>query len=502
MKVFKDGHKHIFEDETEAYRVLSRSSGENSGMLSYLGRFSSIDDSKEQHNILLEYANNDLEGNFRRSPPFLPDTILQFWKDLTPVVSALSQLHDFEIGNSIKPAQKYEGWHADIKPDNILRVNHQFKLADPGFAKFQKKQPGDAPHMDQTRFTGGTATFGAPERFSNGKKKADPRSSDMWSIGCVLSESATWMALGNLGVRTFRDIRFNAISKLMNAGRTKFSVSLEGINGSDFFHDGEEVLPEVTQWHALLRTLLRPTDYVTRRILELVDEHLFLPNPWHRRSAKDTYAALNRYIQKAEQSRAGPSATISNAIRTAIENAGRQESEELQVYVDSQSNEEKQAEKENPPYLQIRGPHVSGVASVTARRSSFDGMQSFGTTATQAISQSSPTRSVSTQHRLRSSIGEDSRSHGVIPRNSAALTRADTSAPPPSKETVFDTYYLTTQQKTKQMFGLRTSKRSPPRDERLRKQVRERDLVSIYQSIVAKRTNHGRFFLSTMDSPC
>ena len=48
-------------------------------------------------------------------------------------------------------------WHADIKPDNVLYVNGQFKLADPGFAIFVDKKDGLEP---EALFKGGTETYG------------------------------------------------------------------------------------------------------------------------------------------------------------------------------------------------------------------------------------------------------------------------------------------------------------------------------------------------------
>lgn len=50
-------------------------------------------------------------------------------------------------------------WHADIKPDNILRVYGEFKLADFGFATFSDfRQAGQIP----TSFIeGGTAAYGS-----------------------------------------------------------------------------------------------------------------------------------------------------------------------------------------------------------------------------------------------------------------------------------------------------------------------------------------------------
>jgi serine/threonine protein kinase len=57
----------------------------------------------------------------------------------------------------------YNGrWHADIKPDNILLVRGDFKLADPGFARFEKSEAFEKlGERDQTTIVhGGTRTYG------------------------------------------------------------------------------------------------------------------------------------------------------------------------------------------------------------------------------------------------------------------------------------------------------------------------------------------------------
>jgi hypothetical protein len=51
-------------------------------------------------------------------------------------------------------------WHADIKPDNILWVQQRFKLADPGFARFER-----ANEKDETIIRGGTRTYGMSEVY-------------------------------------------------------------------------------------------------------------------------------------------------------------------------------------------------------------------------------------------------------------------------------------------------------------------------------------------------
>lgn len=47
-------------------------------------------------------------------------------------------------------------WHADIKPDNILIVHGNFKLADPGFTKWVKK----TDQVPKELLRGGTETYG------------------------------------------------------------------------------------------------------------------------------------------------------------------------------------------------------------------------------------------------------------------------------------------------------------------------------------------------------
>lgn len=54
-------------------------------------------------------------------------------------------------------------WHADIKPENILRVGDRFKLADPGEALFVIAQGESEPAG--AFITGGTRTYGKPSSF-------------------------------------------------------------------------------------------------------------------------------------------------------------------------------------------------------------------------------------------------------------------------------------------------------------------------------------------------
>jgi hypothetical protein len=58
--------------------------------------------------------------------------------------------------NHRKHVANLDRWHADIKPDNILVVHGEFKLADPGFARFVKKSDREPEEF----MLGGTVTYG------------------------------------------------------------------------------------------------------------------------------------------------------------------------------------------------------------------------------------------------------------------------------------------------------------------------------------------------------
>ncbi|KAK9414646.1 putative Protein kinase domain-containing protein [Seiridium unicorne] len=92
--------------------------------------------SKSNHNIFdsEKDAYAAMQGNSRR-PPVLREEILRFWKSLFNVAAALKEVHGLKHKNEYGQDEDFDGWHADIKLDNILRVENVFKLADFGFAK-------------------------------------------------------------------------------------------------------------------------------------------------------------------------------------------------------------------------------------------------------------------------------------------------------------------------------------------------------------------------------
>lgn len=87
---------------------------------------------------------------------------------------------------------------------------------------------------------------------------------DIWSLGCIYSEAAIWIADGYHGVMSYRQQRIAETEKVPN------------FNGGDCFHDGERVLKTVLDTHKDIELRLRRSDYITKDVLDsMVEEMLW-----------------------------------------------------------------------------------------------------------------------------------------------------------------------------------------------------------------------------------
>lgn len=133
---------------------------------------------------------------------------------------------------------------------------------------------------------------------------------DIWSLGCVLSEAATWVVLGQKGIKIFEKVRSESRERAISE---QLPSSLQSFKRGDFFHDGEGLLKEVLEWHKYLR---RPADEVTTSIIDLLD-HQVLGDPTQRITIKDLCKQLDDIVkeQKSTPRRAilpGPSSKTTN----------------------------------------------------------------------------------------------------------------------------------------------------------------------------------------------
>lgn len=303
LKTFTKESLQIFRWEREAY--LTAQVRKLPGMVKYLGEYKideQLEDGSIGHtwNMLLEYGEEDLDEFFasqRNYPPNLNPETIQFWNSLANVAQVLDSMHNLEFGRENGRHDHFFGWHGDLKPDNILRVDGEFKLANFGFAKFKPKNPSEVQKQYITR---GTETYAAPECD---RARLDPTISvsqaiDTWSFGCILSVSATWVALGCQGILAYDELRRIAIKKLRQRKGKGENITVPAADNA--FHNGVDVLPEVRDWHNYLRKVLRVTDTVTGRILDLIDETMLLGESARQSKCSSIYGAIQNQLNSAQ----------------------------------------------------------------------------------------------------------------------------------------------------------------------------------------------------------
>ena len=136
-------------------------------------------------------------------------------------------------------------------------------------------------------------------------KQADPstridQTIDVWSLGCVFSIAATWVVLGYQGIQQFEKLRRNAIKKMQESRHVQGSSETVAMD-CDWFHDGKDVLADVTNWHRLLREFLRKTDTVTSQVLDLVDQKMLCGPSRGRLDARAICQELKELLSRSEE---------------------------------------------------------------------------------------------------------------------------------------------------------------------------------------------------------
>ncbi|OHE90942.1 hypothetical protein CORC01_13751 [Colletotrichum orchidophilum] len=266
LKQFEFERPRNFRNEANMSEYLR----DKDGMVQYIGWYQGLETDGEgtQHeyyNLVLELGDSDLYTVFRTSePPVSPKEISSFWHAMFGVSETLASIYKLRLGGV-----DYDTWHADIKPENILRVGNRFKLADLGEAYIKLSNADN--RRQGARVTGGTRTYGAPEKaaYLDSRSMQEPsitQASDIWSLGCVFLVAAIYVALGPQAVLQYARIR--------RAGLFARTGEI-----SDTFHYNDAVLPEAIKVPKYIRVVLRKTDMYTAAVLDMVDQHMLVADP-------------------------------------------------------------------------------------------------------------------------------------------------------------------------------------------------------------------------------
>ncbi|KAF4635972.1 hypothetical protein G7Y89_g2100 [Cudoniella acicularis] len=246
---------------------------------------------KSQYHLVFPYANTNLRGYWDDTevPNRNKETYLWFLKQIQGLTSGLNAIHNFKaktpssgrqsvhdtakkrVGDFLTVEEEKYGRHGDIKPENILWSNELdgsgkegiLQIADMGLGRFHRLESRSAV---DPRTVNGSPTYSPPELEL---QKPVSRAYDMWSLGCVFLEFATWLIEGSSQIYTFADKR----------GLT----GADGINDDTFYtittkENGQktaEVRQEVLEW--ITRLLKNPRcSPMVQDILKLVRERLLV----------------------------------------------------------------------------------------------------------------------------------------------------------------------------------------------------------------------------------
>jgi serine/threonine protein kinase len=111
------------------------------------------------------------------NPPINPTDITLFWTELSAISKAIRTIHGPSCGDA---SQSFNGWHADVKPANILRFGNSWRIADFGLSSFVETENGKPPELIMA---GGTRMYGKCSLDSLASAITDLfRCTGMWQV--------------------------------------------------------------------------------------------------------------------------------------------------------------------------------------------------------------------------------------------------------------------------------------------------------------------------------
>jgi hypothetical protein len=111
---------------------------------------------------------------------------------------------------------------------------------------------------------------------------------DVWNLGCIFSIAATWIILGPRHVKIYEQLRLDAVAQTLRRAASPLPKL-------PYFHDGNAPLPVILQWHRYLRSMVRPNDQISPRVLDVIEKDM-LQEATTRASATKLRNTLERVL--------------------------------------------------------------------------------------------------------------------------------------------------------------------------------------------------------------
>ncbi|KAM5347355.1 hypothetical protein ACJ41O_010360 [Fusarium nematophilum] len=322
-KTYTEEFQCQYDRERRAFESLRGVDAAN--IVRYYGSYRQIQGGTDKitYNILLEHVPGGDLGSLLQSmrPPQTFAQVCDLWVAFVGVLDGLSKLHRYrssasrplvdELGQQLE-GQRYEGpskqnqpqsgfflrrarararsdrdhvdfqrIHQDITPENLLVSRKhsnqpypfELKITDLGFTYTKIKDPTQDSHQLHNSAAvdfHGDLVYGAPERSYHDRKPRQgleemTTAADIWSLGCVISETAAWVALGENARAEYWQTR-------VDEQEEPKPIYKGGPGGC--FHDGHEALKAVSKQHEIITRSVARFDNVTPRVIQMVEDHM------------------------------------------------------------------------------------------------------------------------------------------------------------------------------------------------------------------------------------
>lgn len=219
----------MFRNEVEAFEKLAHKTKPSSP--DHLMHLELVYRHGDECCLIFPWADGNL-GEYWRSHQRSPDEIndvVWFFKQCLGIAVGLSRLHSptsYDIANTPKNGQvdteeavearflqaKY-GRHGDIKPENILWFasyegdSDHLVISDFGLTEF--KSYWSKSHAISRDIPGYSGTYKPPELGPDDNVEITQKY-DIWSLGCVFLELASWLLMGSNAPADFSDERLRS----------------------------------------------------------------------------------------------------------------------------------------------------------------------------------------------------------------------------------------------------------------------------------------------------
>ncbi|KAF2135487.1 uncharacterized protein K452DRAFT_313947 [Aplosporella prunicola CBS 121167] len=271
--------------------------------------------------LIFPCANSNLREywNNRQGPISDKETILWALKQMKGIAEALDKIHNFAVTMplgveggvripqdgvklSVKRGEEKFGRHGDIKPENILWFEHApgsdsdgqagiLQIADFGLGRFHGRDSRTEPWPHNVV---GSPTYEPPECELHCPVS---RAYDLWGLGCLYLEFATWILMGNEAIGQFSTCRDRQSSLYPQLTDDHFfTIIRDEFNGQQ-----KAVVREgVTKWVCDLHAHESCSQFL-HDLLKLIMDSLLQPDAAHRIESKDLCSKFESFLVKAAE---------------------------------------------------------------------------------------------------------------------------------------------------------------------------------------------------------